>query len=191
LITQSFFPLPSDIDRYDAIIFTSTNSVKAFEHYHDILKIKQIYPIGEATNSALIRLGIPTIQVGENLTGNAFATAVAPLLQGLKTLFPHAQKMVSKAKEIFSDAGLDITYHIAYETVCHKSDEVIDEGSVIIFSSPSTIECFFKNYTWDESYKAVVIGETTASYMPQEIGYELSDHHTLEACVVRAKELLT
>ena len=58
----------------------------------------------------------------------------------------------------------------------------------IIFSSPSSVECFFKNYTWDESYKAVVIGKTTAKYLPSNVEYIISKETSIDVCIKLAKK---
>jgi uroporphyrinogen-III synthase len=183
LIQSEFIDVDIDLSLYDSLIFTSTNSVRAIKKYHKDLKTKDIYSIGEATTKALNQIGVTPVFSGVDLSGDEFATALIPKLKNRKTLFPHAYTMVSKSLEIFANANLDLDDIIVYKTICHDSAVDLKKGAIIIFSSPSTIECFFKNYNWDSSYKAVVIGTTTASYMPQDIEYSTSEHQTINSCM--------
>jgi uroporphyrinogen-III synthase len=80
---------------------------------------------------------------------------------------------------------------IVYENRCNSDIKVkeLPENSYIIFSSPSTIECFFKKFTWKESYTAISIGNTTAKYFPKEIIPVIADTTSLESCINKAIEL--
>jgi uroporphyrinogen-III synthase len=40
---------------------------------------------------------------------------------------------------------------------------------------------------WNHTYKAVVIGKTTAEYMPKEVEYKISPIQSIEACIELAK----
>ncbi|MCG3716967.1 uroporphyrinogen-III synthase, partial [Aliarcobacter butzleri] len=78
---------------------------------------------------------------------------------------------------------------IAYKTSCKKSNIILEENSIFIFTSPSSVECFFKQYSWKNSYKAIVIGKTTAEFLPSNINYEISSQTSVEECIKLAKQL--
>jgi len=82
---------------------------------------------------------------------------------------------------------------IVYETVCTQFDTNIKlpKNATIIFSSPSTIKCFLKNIEWDESFKAISIGDTTAKFFPSHIIPTIADKTSLESCVQKAIEINT
>ena len=75
--------------------------------------------------------------------------------------------------------------------MCKKYNKKVKlpKNSTIIFSSPSTIKCFFENISWDESFKAVSIGKTTSKYFPQNITPIIADTTPLDACVKKAIEI--
>jgi uroporphyrinogen-III synthase len=50
-------------------------------------------------------------------------------------------------------------------------------------------ECFLKLLSWDESFKAISIGKTTAKYFPSYITPIVSDETSLVSCVKKAQEL--
>jgi uroporphyrinogen-III synthase len=89
------------------------------------------------------------------------------------------------------EAGVLLHEEIIYETKCNVCEklEKPSDGSIIIFSSPSTIECFFRCFSWSAGYKAVVIGEKTASYMPPDIPFVMSERQTIPACIKKAYDL--
>jgi len=64
------------------------------------------------------------------------------------------------------------------------------KNAIIIFTSPSTIHCFLKNFEWDESYTAVVIGKATKVHLPVDAEYVVADEPLINACIVKAKEIV-
>jgi uroporphyrinogen-III synthase len=65
----------------------------------------------------------------------------------------------------------------------------LEKNSIIIFTSPSTIKCFFKSFDWDSSFKAVVIGNSTKKHLPQDIECYESDSLSINGCIDKAKEI--
>ena len=116
---------------------------------------------------------------------------MVPLLKNKKVLYIRGSKVVSNLVETLNSNGAICDEAIVYETVCTKFKKKIKlpKNSVIIFSSPSTIECFLKNSQWDESYKAVSIGQTTEKYFPPYITPYVSETTSLDSCVKKAIEL--
>ena len=99
--------------------------------------------------------------------------------------------MVSNLVNILNHNEVECDELIVYKTVCKTFEKKVKlpKNSTIIFSSPSTIECFLKNVIWDESFTAVSIGDTTARYFPEYITPVVSDTASLESCVKKAIEL--
>ena len=63
----------------------------------------------------------------------------------------------------------------------------MEDDSIIIFTSPSSVKCFFNKFSWNSSYKAIVIGKTTATYLPKEIkNYQISSSTSVKDCVTLA-----
>ena len=88
------------------------------------------------------------------------------------------------------DKQIEIDELVAYKTSCKKSNIVLEDNSVFIFTSPSSVECFFKQYIWNNTYKAIVIGKTTANYLPADINYKISPLTSIEECIKLAKSEL-
>ena len=108
-------------------------------------------------------------------------------------MYLRGAKVVSKLSDILNNNNIKCDEVVVYESVCKKFDKktILPKNSTIIFSSPSTIKCFLENLTWDESFKAIAIGKTTAKYFPSDITPSISDTTSLESCVSKALELKT
>jgi uroporphyrinogen-III synthase len=191
MIKFKYQDISIDIDSYDAIIFTSKNGVKSLDSIDKSAKWKnkQIYSIGSATTNSIKSLGADIIYEARDFYGDEFAKEIANMLKNKRVLYPRAKVVVSNLVDILTEALIDIEDIVTYETYC--SDEIykIPKNSTIIFSSPSTIECFFKHHIWDSSYKAIAIGKKSAQYIPNGIKYYISDIQTLQGCVDYAKKL--
>ena len=79
---------------------------------------------------------------------------------------------------------------VVYKTSCKKSNVALENNSVFIFTSPSSVECFFQQYSWNDSYKAIVIGKITAMYLAKDIDYMISSETSILECINLAKQFL-
>ncbi|MDD5156892.1 uroporphyrinogen-III synthase [Sulfurimonas sp.] len=182
-----------DISSYDALIFTSKSAVYSLNSHNQEWKSKPLYVIAPQTAKVASNLGGKIKFVSKEKHGDEFADELIPLLKNKKVLYIRGSKVVSNLVETLNENGVICDDVIVYQTVCvnFKKRIKLPKKSVIIFSSPSTIECFLKNATWDESYKAVSIGHTTKKYFPPYITPVVADTPSLDSCVKKAIELLS
>jgi len=186
-------PIQQDVDfsNYDALIFTSKNAIYALDSMDKSWKKKPAYVIAPQTAKIVRHLGGNLKFVGKEKHGNQFALEIIKKYKHQKVLYIRAAKVVSDLVNILNTNDITCDELIVYETVCKQFDKKVKlpKNSTIIFSSPSTIECFFKNISWDESFKAISIGNTTAQYFPENITPVISDTTSLDSCVKKAIEL--
>ena len=101
-------------------------------------------------------------------------------MKNKKVLYVKALKTVSDLVEILRENKILVDELIAYKTSCKKSEILLEDNSIFIFTSPSSVECFFNQYSWKKSYKAIVIGKTTAKYLPKEVNYTISSETSID-----------
>ncbi|WP_323669003.1 uroporphyrinogen-III synthase [Aliarcobacter butzleri] len=183
--------IKSDIDlkKYDALVFTSKNGVKAINSFNQDWKNIPSYAIAQKTANTITKLGGVVEFIGNSGHGNDFAYELKNVLKDKKVLYVKALKTVSNLPNILKENGIFLDEIIAYKTSCKKSNIILEENSIFIFTSPSSVECFFKQYSWKNSYKAIVIGKTTAEFLPSNINYEISSQTSVEECIKLAKQL--
>lgn len=180
-----------DFSKYDALIFTSKNGVKALNASGEKWKKIPSYVIAPQTAKLVLDLGGKVKFVGKEKHGNEFAHELIEHLKDKKVLYLRSEKIVSDLISILNTNGVECEDIVVYKTVCKKFKKKIKlpKGSTVIFSSPSTIECFLQNCEWDSSYKAISIGHTTEQYFPPYITPVLADTTSLDACVRKAIEI--
>ncbi|QDM01303.1 uroporphyrinogen-III synthase [Aliarcobacter butzleri] len=183
--------IKSDIDlkKYDALVFTSKNGVKAINSFNQDWKNIPSYAIAQKTANTITKLGGVVEFIGNSGHGNDFAYELKNVLKDKKVLYVKALKTVSNLPNILKENGIFLDEIIAYKTSCKKSNIILEENSIFIFTSPSSVECFFKQYSWKNSYKAIVIGKTTAEFLPSNINYEISSQTSVEECIKLSKQL--
>ena len=181
-----------DFNSYNALIFTSKNSLYALDTlYDDTWKVIPSYAIAPQTAKIIENLKANLTFTGVTNHGDQFAQELVPLLKNKKVLYLRGSKVVSSLVEILNSNNVVCDEVIVYESNCkiYKTKPLLEDDATFIFSSPSTIECFLKNFIWKNSYKAVAIGKTTAKYFPSYIKYIISDSTSLESCVKKAIEI--
>ena len=163
------------------IFFSSRNGVEFF------FKLKPVLPkhvkfgvVGRGSEDALRKHGHKADYVGESGDITEVAEHFALLVREQTVLFPRAQdSLLSIQKSLAADTKIvDLPI---YETVI---EENIDRtyADVLIFTSPSNVEAYFKDNLLDPGQKVIAIGNSTGKkfeemgvdyvlpYSPDEIG---------------------
>ena len=185
LIEINFFKKELNLKNFDAIIFTSQNGVLALNNLNREWVKTPSLAIGKATTKKIDNLGGNLIYTSKNSHGDSFAKDIVELLKDKRVLYIRAKRVASNLIDILKRANIELIDEILYETKCKECDKLIKpkENSYIIFSSPSTVECFFNCFDWSSSYKAIAIGKTTAKHIPKDINFLVSPIQTLNGCV--------
>ncbi|MFB1033343.1 MAG: uroporphyrinogen-III synthase [Aliarcobacter cryaerophilus] len=173
-----------DLKKYDALVFTSKNAIFSLEENGISWKSIPSYVIAPKTADIAKEFGANIAFIGFSGHGNDFAYELIPYLKDKKILYVRALKTVSNLANILKENGINIDEVISYKTSCNKQEKkALDKNSTIIFTSPSSVECFFKKYSWEDSFKAIAIGRTTAMYLQKNIECEISSITSVEECV--------
>lgn len=190
VIKTEFFDAEINIDDFDVLIFTSKNGVKGLNRLGIDWKRKPSIAIGDATAEAIKKLGGRVSFVSSEAYGDELALEITKRYRFLKFLYLRAKEIASNLPEILRQKGSDITEVVVYKTICETSSfETPEDGSTIVFSSPSTVKCFFEKFGWKSSYKCVAIGKTTAAAIDFCDEIYISPKQTLEAAVAYAKNI--
>lgn len=186
VIKQIFFRKEIGFEQFDYLIFSSKNGVRAVENISKEWKEIPTLAIGNATKDEIEKLGGKAVFTAKKFYGDDFAKEIVQNFdKNKKFLYIRGKKVVSNLADILRENGFNLKEEIVYETVCNECEKnkKPEKNSFIIFSSPSTIECFFKQFSWDKSYKAIAIGKKTASFIPENIDCIISPVQTLKGTV--------
>ena len=179
-----------DLLKYDALIFTSKNAVYSLDSFNKDWKKIPSFAIAPKTAQVIEKLGGKIAFTGITSHGNDFAQELIELLKNKKVLYIKALKTVSNLVDILKNNDVLLDELVVYKTSCKKSNVALENNSVFIFTSPSSVECFFQQYSWNDSYKAIVIGKTTALYLPKNVDYTISSETSIDECIKLAKQFL-
>ena len=149
------------------------------------------YAISNKTADVIADKGGNLVFTGQKKHGDQFANELIEKLQGKKVAFIGAKEVVSNLVDILNKNQINCIHIPMYETKCVEYNSKINlpDNSIIIFSSPSTIKCFFKNISWKENFQAISIGDTTAKYFPEYVKPIISEDTSLQSCVQKALSL--
>jgi len=181
-----------DFGESDTLIFTSKQAVKSAETIDPSWKSYPTVAIGGATKKQIEALGGKVIYYPEHFYGKSLAEDIVRFFGERRLLYLRPKEVSFDSKAYLQQAGIAIREQVIYETRCIMYPEAKkpERESIIIFTSPSTIRCFLKNFGWDASYRAVVIGEATKAHLPPEAEAFVADRPLIDACVEKAREVL-
>lgn len=187
-----FFKFDVNLNKFDAIIVTSKNSINALKFNSIALTDILVFAIGRATALACKEFGFTQIYEAKNSHGDEFGAEILEKLYGKKVLFIKAKETVSNLDIYFSQNSIDITTVDGYENLILNPKDIKkpEPNSTIIFTSPMNTRAFIQNFGWDKSYQAVAIGKATAaalsSYCDNVI---VSNTQNLKSCIELAKNI--
>lgn len=190
----SFFNKKFETNDFEALIITSKNAIKFLKiNEIEIDKKINVFAIGEASFKACKEFGFENIYLSKNAHGNEFAIEILPFLKGKKALYIKAKETASKLSEILQNGGVLLSNIIAYENLCVKLPQNKKPGknSILIFTSPKNVESFICNFGFDDSYKCVCIGKTTAKILNEYTKAIVCKTQDINACIDEALRIFT
>jgi uroporphyrinogen-III synthase len=192
MIHFSLLPSTIDFSKCDVLMFTSKQAVKSVETLNPEWKKYPCLAIGSATAKEIESLGGQVIYQPKSFYGKTLSQDIITQFKDKKILYLRPKEVSFDSKNFLAKAGLEIDEQIIYETSCinYEKKEKPGKNAIIIFTSPSTIHCFLKNFEWDESYTAVVIGEATKEHLPSNAYYVVADTPLIDACITKSRQIL-
>jgi len=180
-----------DFSQCDTLMFTSKQAVVTADKIDKRWKEYPCIAIGGATKQQIESLGGEVIYHPKSFYGEALSQDIENYFSEKKILYLRPREISFDSKGFLEKAGIDLQEQVIYETGCisYEKREKPVENAVIIFTSPSTIHCFLKNFKWDKSYTAVVIGKATKVHLPKNARYVVADEPLISACIEKAKLL--
>jgi uroporphyrinogen-III synthase len=181
-----------DFSQSDTLIFTSKQAVVTANKIDLSWKNYPCVAIGPATKKQIEDLGGEVIYHPKSFYGETLSHDIAQFFRDKKLLYLRPKEISFDSKSFLDKEGITLQEQIIYETSCiqYSPEEKPLKNAIIIFTSPSTIHCFLKNFEWDESYTAVVIGKATKVHLPVDAGYVVADKPLINACILKAKEIV-
>ncbi len=175
----------------DLLLFTSKQAVRSAESINKKWKTIPTIAIGEATKNEIQKYGGTVAYVASESYGINLADEISDLFKTQKILYLRPQEVQHDIKSALEISDITIKEQILYHTSCinYAKSKAPAKESYIIFTSPSTVKCFWKNFFWEESYKAVAIGKSTAKAFPLNIRYSISLKPTIDSCIMETKML--
>jgi len=210
---EDFAPLDAaiaGIDRFDWIILTSAQTVRAVVKRSEELKRSLIHSgsklriasVGPVSAEAARQAGLPVEYVAETHTGAALAEELGSRLRGAKVFLPRSDRANPELPPALKRHGAQVTEVVAYRTlrptdVDQRNLKQISEGAAdaVLFFSPSAVQHFAELFG-SEQLRALqaklaitAVGPVTANALREAgVGRTVLAADTTAAAVVEALE---
>ena len=180
-----------DFSNTDTLLFTSKQAVISANIIDEMWKNYPCIAIGPATKKQIESLGGEVIYMPKDFYGETLSADIATFFSDKKLLYLRPKEISFDSKDFLEKEGIALEEQIIYETSClrYTQEDKPVKGAVIIFTSPSTIHCFLKNFDWDESYTAVVIGRATKVHLPKNADFVVADEPSIASCIEKARTI--
>ena len=174
-----------DFSRYDYLIVTSKQTSKALKQYNKSEYIdKPALCVSVASAQSYEELGAKVLDIGGGY-GDNLVDKIRSYPKETKWLYLRAKVVASDFVSLCQKDGYNVDETIVYESECSQEilDVKVEEEATLIFTSPSSLNCFLTNSTLRESHTIIVIGKTTAKALPKGLKYTISKETTIASCL--------
>ncbi|MBU0631069.1 uroporphyrinogen-III synthase [bacterium] len=185
----SYFTPEIDFKKVDYLIITSKQILEALKSYNDEWKKLPVLAVSTPTAKAVKEVGGKILEYGSGY-GDDLTQIISSYPKEKRWLYLRAKEVASDFSLTCKQNGYKIEEVVLYETSCsHDLLHVkVEDDATLIFTSPSSVNCFLKHHTFVNTHKIVVIGKTTAKAIPLHVSYKIADVPTMQSCIEKAKE---
>lgn len=180
-----------DFSKYDYLIITSKQACEALKQYDKEKYInKKALCVSAQSALSFESLGGKVLDIG-NGYGDNFIDKIKGFEKNTRWLYLRAKVVASDFYVTSKNEGYHIDEKIVYSSECSKEilETDVKDNSILIFTSPSSIECFLKHNTINKNFKVIVIGKTTATSVPLGVECYVSEKTSIQSCMELAFKL--
>ncbi len=150
-------------EEFDWVFFTSSNTIQYFFMQHPPATLRpttKYGTIGESTAAYLTTYNLQADFVGNAANMETVAQEFSTHVKSSeKVLFPQSNISLQRIQKVLQPS--QVINKTVYETVDSTQENLKNEYDVAIFTSPSNVASFFRNYTITAKHY-IAIGNTTA-----------------------------
>ncbi|MBA1432305.1 MAG: uroporphyrinogen-III synthase [Epsilonproteobacteria bacterium] len=186
----TFFKPEIDFSQYDALIITSKQASKALTQYDKAAYIHlPALCVSVTSAQSYEELGGKVLDIGGGY-GDNLVDKIQSYPKEKKWLYLRAKVVASDFVQICKKEDYNIDERVVYESDCSEAIKEVQvaDDAILIFTSPSSVNCYLKNHTFTQEQTIIVIGKTTAKALPSDVNYVLSDKTSIQSCITIAKE---
>ncbi len=185
----SFSPLISSIDlnEVDYLIFTSKNAVRITDSITNKWKKIPSIAIGKATANEIQKLGGIIEYQSNSGYGEKLAKEIDKIYNNKIFLWLRPKKVVTNLNEYIKNNTLK--EQVIYETKCSNPKKELKKPSIVIFTSPSTVNCFAKLNNFNNII-SIAIGKKTKKVLEKYTeNIKTPQTPSINECIKLAKKL--
>jgi len=188
ILSIHFLTPDIDFSLYDGIIVTSKEAAVALKFYTPDWNTLKVICVGESTAKVMKELGAHNIKLADG-----YGMGILDVLSSHegKWLYLRPKMIASSWPAHARESGIELDEVTVYETTCNKEIKEIKiaQNGVLIFTSPSSVECFSKKADILPTYDVIVIGKTTQKALPLGVKSHLSAQTSILSCIRMARQI--
>jgi len=189
ILVPTYVHTSINFSNYDYIIATSKEVFTALDKLGDWRHLP-VLAISDSTAEYAKKQGGKILDIAEGY-GKSIVGIVENKYADLKALHPHAKIIAFDLHSALKSLNISIDSFTVYETSCSKASKIdLPSDAICIFTSPSSVKCFEEKYEFLPNFRIVCIGETTASALPNNLDYVISEKTSVPSTIERAISLL-
>ena len=179
-----------DFLQYDGVIITSKEGINSILHLEHWKKLPLIC-VSKKTAEYAHKHGAKNIIIADGY-GESIPTYIKQFPKNMRWVYIRAKVIASDWTKQESKNDFILDECITYETFCNEVLDIdsIEENAILIFTSPSSVECYKKRFSFSPKNTLIAIGKTTKKSLEGLFEVYLSSEQSIESSLKLAKSLI-
>lgn len=191
LLSIEFLKVDLSLSDFDAIIVSSKNAIKSLA-FNNIKPVEvPLYAISDKTAQSAKDFGFTQVINTNSKDQAQMAEFLAPRLLGKKALYLRAKQVAGDLAASLAKAGVRLSQCVCYQSKHSQNLPKIEQDSAIfIFASALNFKAFYSLYGWQDGWRGVAIGTSTAKALSQKgINAITSQIPSIANCIELARKI--
>lgn len=172
---------------HDGLILTSKQTVGALQQYGDAWQRLPLLCVGEPTGRRAAAAGAMQVTVAQGY-GYTLIARVRQRPRTFRWLYARPRIVAGDFAEQLRAEGYCIEEAIVYETLCQEVSAAPEADAVLIFTSPSAVACFTRQFPLLRTHRLIAIGTTTRRALGEDAARtKMPPEPSIAGCVALAR----
>ncbi|AXP08433.1 uroporphyrinogen-III synthase [Campylobacter hepaticus] len=186
-----FYDFNVDLSKYEVLIYTSKNALKALKKANIKLNFElDLYAVGQKSAEFAKQMGFKKVKFPKKANAKELFFEFQKEFSGKKCLYLRGKNIISTLHWDLKNLGINIEQKIVYENIFKKANILLIQPAIFIFTSPLSVDNFLQFYTLNSHDKIIAIGQSTAKRLLNFNNVLICEKQSLQECVKLAKTLI-
>lgn len=177
-----YYPCPTFSKIPDFFIVTSKHSFEALRSSRYPWHEFSFITVGEKLAALLSQAGAKVVYASPHANGASLSYEIGQKFDKSKSfIYLRGEEVAYDVGHYLRQEGYEVEEYRLYETICSDNKIDLPSEAIFLFGAPSSVKCFYHLYGWQNGWKAIALGATTAKACPSVMDIQIAPQPSFQS----------